>query len=486
MRRIGLGLTCLLAAALAHAEPALEIAGTATDEQSLTIDWFLGGAAGRPKAAQVLVDGRPIDTARVQLPPDEDLPLTYLFLVDTSESMGKALEKSVQPFLQAVVTARPERHYYGVGRFDSSLKMLAEPTRDDAKLAAALKDIKLHGSRTELYRSLIEGTKKLRDSPGYRKVMVVISDGGAEDVAYKLEDAVAAAKDAHIAIVTIGYFDSINLQNLAKLSEKTGGGHLPLARADTPLLYGEAKTIFQKTDTGGRVRIPFEALPEHASGARQLTLRVTAADDSVLEQVVQVELPQVSSQILSGLARYVPWLPPRASLWIAIFALCALLLLGLLALMSRRQKAAAPAFAPAASPGAGATVREGRPAAAATVAAQRAPDMATVRATPGTVAAATHAGGRAIALIQHATGSLDITTLPCTIGALRDNALQINDESVSRYHAVLDRKDGRFFITDRGSANGTYVNRNKTQHAEIKNGDQLRFGTWEGIFRVLE
>lgn len=479
MRLIGLGLTCLLAVTLAHAEPALEIADSQTGENEATIDWFLTGAADRPKAAQILAGGRPLDTARVQLPPDENLPICYLFLVDTSESMGKALEKSALPFLQAVITARPERHYYGLGRFDKSLKMLAEPSRDDAKLTAALKDIKTQGKRTELYRSLIEGSKQLRGCPGYRKVMVVISDGGAEDVAYRLDDAIAAANEARIAVVTIGYFDSIKLQNLARLSEKTGGGHLPLPKADSPLLYGEAKTMFRKTDTGGRIRIPLDTLPEFASGAKELTLRVTTAEDAVLERAVKVELPRVSAGYMNWLARYVPWLPPQATLWLLIFALCAL---ALLVFVARRQKTAAPARAPGASPP---TMREGRSPAAPTVAAQRSPDMATVRAAPGT-AAITGSSGPAIALIQHATGSLDITELPCTIGALRDNALQINDESVSRYHAVLDRKDGRFFVTDRGSANGTYINRNKTQHGEIKNGDQLRFGAWEGIFRVLE
>lgn len=478
MRLIGLGLAGLLIASVARAETTLQIAGTQADDNQLTVDWFLGGSAsGRPKAAQLLAGNRVIEDAKALLPPDEKLPLCYLFLVDTSESMGKAIEKSVLPFLQAVVTARPERHYYGLARFDSSLQMLVEPTLDDARLGAALKDIKPQGKRTELYRSLIAGIKPLRACPGYRKVMVVLSDGGAEDIAYKPEDASAAAKEAHIAIVTIGYYDSIRLQNLAKLSEATGGGHLALPTLDKPLTYSDAKAIFLKTDTGGRIQLALDSAP----AGQDLTLRVTAPDDTVLEQPVKVEWPRGAGSYAGFMARYLPWLPSSLVPWLGVLVVAAVIGLVFVLARSRQSKSASPAYVGGATPGTAATVAEARAPAPATVAGQRAPDMATVRAASATVGA-----GRAVAMIQHAAGALEITALPCTIGALRDNAVQINDESVSRYHAVLDRKDGHFYITDRGSSNGTFVNRSKTQHAEIRSGDQLQFGTWEGIFRVLE
>ena len=45
-----------------------------------------------------------------------------------------------------------------------------------------------------------------------------------------------------------------------------------------------------------------------------------------------------------------------------------------------------------------------------------------------------------------------------TIGRGKDNDIALSSKTVSRSHAVLTFRDGRWFIEDRGSANGTFVN----------------------------
>jgi pSer/pThr/pTyr-binding forkhead associated (FHA) protein/uncharacterized RDD family membrane protein YckC len=48
-----------------------------------------------------------------------------------------------------------------------------------------------------------------------------------------------------------------------------------------------------------------------------------------------------------------------------------------------------------------------------------------------------------------------------TMGRSKDNEIYIDDLSVSRKHAVLEREENQFYITDLNSSNGTYVNSKK-------------------------
>ncbi len=62
------------------------------------------------------------------------------------------------------------------------------------------------------------------------------------------------------------------------------------------------------------------------------------------------------------------------------------------------------------------------------------------------------------------------------IGRASTCDLVINDTSVSRRHAQLAVADGTCMVTDLGSRNGTYVNGDQIEKAELHDGDRLVFG----------
>jgi pSer/pThr/pTyr-binding forkhead associated (FHA) protein len=53
---------------------------------------------------------------------------------------------------------------------------------------------------------------------------------------------------------------------------------------------------------------------------------------------------------------------------------------------------------------------------------------------------------------------------------------------VSRRHAEIRRRDGRFYLHDNGSLNGTYVNRQRVDEAELATGDELQVGKFKLVF----
>ncbi len=76
-------------------------------------------------------------------------------------------------------------------------------------------------------------------------------------------------------------------------------------------------------------------------------------------------------------------------------------------------------------------------------------------------------------------GSARVVTLSApitTVGRDPSAGLVLEDESVSRLHARLDREDERLFVTDLKSSNGTTLNGDPVLRAPVRPGDTVSFG----------
>ena len=58
----------------------------------------------------------------------------------------------------------------------------------------------------------------------------------------------------------------------------------------------------------------------------------------------------------------------------------------------------------------------------------------------------------------------------------------LDDITVSRRHAEVMREGQRFLVKDVGSLNGTYVNRERVDNAELESGDELQIGKFKLMF----
>lgn len=65
---------------------------------------------------------------------------------------------------------------------------------------------------------------------------------------------------------------------------------------------------------------------------------------------------------------------------------------------------------------------------------------------------------------------------PVTIGREEGNAVQLNDERISRYHVKIQEDRGRIVLTDLESTNGTRVNGQTTQLRILQYGDLIAVG----------
>ncbi len=76
--------------------------------------------------------------------------------------------------------------------------------------------------------------------------------------------------------------------------------------------------------------------------------------------------------------------------------------------------------------------------------------------------------------------------VPVTIGREEGNALRLNDERVSRYHAKIQLEDADVIITDLDSTNGTRVNGAAVQIRRLRAGDQISIGRTMLLYGTME
>lgn len=75
---------------------------------------------------------------------------------------------------------------------------------------------------------------------------------------------------------------------------------------------------------------------------------------------------------------------------------------------------------------------------------------------------------------------IDRATL--TIGRDPASGIFLNDITVSRHHASLERTGDEVSVSDAGSLNGTYVNGVSVDRAILRTGDAVQIGRFQMVF----
>ena len=93
--------------------------------------------------------------------------------------------------------------------------------------------------------------------------------------------------------------------------------------------------------------------------------------------------------------------------------------------------------------------------------------------------------GSALLVVQRGPGAGSrylLDTDLSTVGRHPESDIFLDDITVSRRHVEFRRQDGSFRVHDVGSLNGTYVNGDRVDDAELQNGDEVRIGKFRLIF----
>ena len=70
------------------------------------------------------------------------------------------------------------------------------------------------------------------------------------------------------------------------------------------------------------------------------------------------------------------------------------------------------------------------------------------------------------------------------IGRGLECGIVLSDPRCSRVHAIVWRDEGTWWVEDRESSNGTYVNGQKVDQAQLADGNQLKMGSTQFVFSL--
>jgi len=160
----------------------------------------------------------------------EDSPVTIGLIIDASSSMRTKIGEVAAAALAFARSSNPDDELFAL-RFNDDVRNAVGKdgflrAADHDALSGALLSIRPEG-RTALYDALIEGLDRLDEGARARKALVLISDGGDNASAAKLDTVLQRARKSNAAIYTIGLFDADDPDRnpgvLKSLARETGG-----------------------------------------------------------------------------------------------------------------------------------------------------------------------------------------------------------------------------------------------------------------------
>ncbi len=93
--------------------------------------------------------------------------------------------------------------------------------------------------------------------------------------------------------------------------------------------------------------------------------------------------------------------------------------------------------------------------------------------------------GHALLVVQRGPGAGSrflLDTDDVNAGRHPDSDIFLDDVTVSRRHADFRREADRFTVSDAGSLNGTYVNRDRIDTVQLNDGDEVQIGKYRLVF----
>ena len=93
--------------------------------------------------------------------------------------------------------------------------------------------------------------------------------------------------------------------------------------------------------------------------------------------------------------------------------------------------------------------------------------------------------GHALLVVQRGPGAGSRFLLDADVvkaGRHPDSEIFLDDVTVSRRHAEFHRSGETFTVSDVGSLNGTYVNRDRIDRVQLKDGDEVQIGKYRLVF----
>lgn len=182
---------------------------------------------------------------KLDLVRSEELPATYLLLLDASQSMSRRIDFVREAARRLIAFIRPEDRILVVP-FTKTLGAVTGPTNDKSTVVEAISAVRSAGG-TAIIDSLVQAAKIISDAPG-RHAVVLMTDGYDEHSEHAEREALEALKRAQATtyVVGIGGVAGVSIRGerfLKDLAKQTSGqAFFPIRDSELPAIHDQIST----------------------------------------------------------------------------------------------------------------------------------------------------------------------------------------------------------------------------------------------------
>lgn len=168
---------------------------------------------------QILEDNKP---QQIEYFYSQDAPISVGIILDTSGSIGDAINDSREAVVQFMKKSNPDDEYFLIS-FANKPKLMGDFTENPDEIQGKLVYTVTSGL-TGLWDAVYLGLSKMRSAKYERKALLVISDGGENNSRYTYQQMLRFLREADVQLYGIGVFGAdYGPQGMIGLSESTGG-----------------------------------------------------------------------------------------------------------------------------------------------------------------------------------------------------------------------------------------------------------------------
>lgn len=388
--------------------------------------------------------------------------LSVLFMLQIVEPQRARTAQQMADAVLKIAEARDGNRRFAAYSFANDLNLLAGFDAGKPDFDRAVRAQRPVALPTQLYQNVLEAIDRLAKENSERKAIIILGDGNSDDTGYEHDQVVKAAKQAGVVIHALGFVETAadlpKFQLLRRLADDTGGFRREIRFAREGRFEITPKFARDVLENGGTVKISLREPP----GPLTVTLNADLGNgrsDTADHTVTIPEPPKPPAETTTPQPAPPQTLPEKAAAWLrdnhfigyAIGIGFLLASLGFLLFAFGRRRPAPVASTAAGGP--------------------------------------KNSQGIVYGWLEMLDGNATRHPLNMTnvrIGRHRDNDVCLQNDSISRRHAVLhynaDHK--RFVITDLGTQNGVVVNNVRQNSHELSDGDLIELGEVRLRFRA--
>jgi hypothetical protein len=415
-------------------------------------------------------------------------PAVVALVIDTSRSIGQpGLDRARELALGMLPGLGPGAEA-ALFTFDDQSRLVQARTSRPEDLRRALSRITMSGRYTALYDALYDASRYLRDAPGTRKAIVLITDGLDENSSLKIEDGLKVAVDNGTPVFAVGV-GKVQERELRRIAKLTGGEYFAPGTGSAPTLA--LRIAGRPAAPAGAAEKPAGSAPD---GRAPSPVRDAASRPAVTASTPAARLSTRGRWIGLGLA------------------LAGVLAIGWWALGRRSQPRCPTCRRPlpdrlsecafcSREPVTAPPPSRARPSIAGKSTAAKAPERSVNPDTAPTVLARVGAGTdeylektvvlreRPVLSVTRGPGMglvYEVKTAgPTSLGRAKVNDIVLNEDvAVSSEHCRIRPEDGTFVLHDLKSTNGTFVNDKRVSRQPLTEGDTIQVGETYLQFRL--